>query len=195
MNHHKCVYIFNSYLLNNTFLHSRLYVSSAPPGVRSAATSVASVPPSTGTWKNTLQRPSTTTPVSSATRGLRSWTASSSTNWKATQTSISSAVYRGSDQTLFVTCWKMQKIKTTLKSKVATIEVHHVHQCVSSHSLLLEFNKWLRIWSQIKKKQKAEYCLFFCNFNLDESFKKKNLKFMFYEMHSNCTTKFFLFGR
>lgn len=54
--------------------------------VKSVAISVASVPPSTGTWKNTLQRPTTTTPASSVRRGLKRWTVLNSTSWRAIQT-------------------------------------------------------------------------------------------------------------
>lgn len=67
-------------------------------GVRSVAISVANVPPLTGIWRNTLQKPTTTTPASSAKRDLRSWTVLNSTNWKATQTSRWSEV-----------CWHVQK--------------------------------------------------------------------------------------
>lgn len=65
-------------------------------GVRSVAISVANVPPLTGIWRNTIQKPTTTTPASSAKRDLRSWTVLNSTNWKATRTSRWSEV-----------CWHM----------------------------------------------------------------------------------------
>ena len=64
-----------------------LFFPSLLLGVKFAATSVGSALRWTGTWRNTLRRLTTTTPVSSVTSGLRSWTASNSTRWRATRTS------------------------------------------------------------------------------------------------------------
>lgn len=58
---------------------------SLPSDVKSVAISVGSAPHWTGTWRNTLQRHTTTTLVSSVIRDLRSWTVLNSIRWKAIQ--------------------------------------------------------------------------------------------------------------